>query len=142
MAVHFSVKGQIELCPPVPLAQLWELTEGGRFEVAPHGASETDLTALTDRAKWVLVPDTDSGTDDHGRPNRIRYLRVHDLSIQSPAINHRLRDLSAWMGADHEFDGELRFSGDSPGDVGVIEPYEDGDWPEWHHTGGRFSDHD
>lgn len=138
MAVDFSVSGTIELCPPVPLAQLWELTDCGRFEVAPHGVAEADLAILTGRAHWVLVPDIDSGIDAQGRPKAIRYLRVDDPGVQSPTINNRLRDLSAWMGADHEFDGELSFSGDVEGEVGTIEPYEDGEWPEWHETGGRL----
>ncbi|MFV8133166.1 hypothetical protein [Streptomyces syringium] len=137
MAVDFSVSGTIELCPPVPLAQLWELFHNGRFEVAPHGATEVALTALLRRAHWLLVPDADSGTDEQGRPKTIRYLRVQDPGIGSWGINERLRDLSALMGAAHEFDGELRFSGDVEGEAGTIEPYEDGELPEWHETGGR-----
>lgn len=137
MAADFTITGTIELYPPVPLAQLWELTEGDRFTVAPHGMAEAELAALTERARWVLVPDADSGTDGQGRPRAIKYLRVDDPGIQSPGVNARLQHLSGWMGADHEFDGELRYAGDVEGEVGVIEPYEDGEMPEWHETGGR-----
>jgi hypothetical protein len=135
MAVDFTVEGTLTLHPPVPLAQLWELTEGAGFEVAPHGIGEAELTALVGRAHWVLVPDVDSGTDDQGRPKAIGRLRVQDPGVQSPAIDSRLRDLSAWMGQHHEFDGLLRFYGDVEGEEGAIEPFEDGELPEWHETG-------
>ncbi|MGW5042164.1 hypothetical protein ACWEQK_28805 [Streptomyces parvulus] len=136
MAVDFNVEGTVELCPPVPLAQLWELIDGADFHVAPHGIPESELTALVEREAWVLVPDTDSGSDDQGRPTAIKYLRVNDPEIYSCSINHRLMVLSAWMGAAHEFDGELRYQDGDIGTKGVIEPWEDGEEPEWHETAG------
>ncbi|MGW3415627.1 hypothetical protein [Streptomyces sp. NPDC000888] len=138
MAVDFSVEGTIELYPPVPLAQLWELTEGGDFHVAPHGIPESELTALVEREAWVLVPDPDSGIDDQGRPKAIKYLRVDDPETYSFSINRRLMALSAWMGEVHEFDGELHYQDGDVGTKGVIEPFEDGEQPEWRETGGRL----
>ncbi|MER6367186.1 hypothetical protein ABT255_02200 [Streptomyces mirabilis] len=136
MAVDYSVEGTIELYPPVPLAQMWELTESGDFHVAPHSISESDLTALVKREAWVLVPDADSGTDDQGRPKAIKYLMVDDPEIYSFSISRRLVALSAWMGEDHEFDGELRYQDGDVGTQGVIEPVEDGEEPDWRETAG------
>ncbi|MGA5442495.1 hypothetical protein ACPCKW_23665 [Streptomyces griseoincarnatus] len=138
MAVDFSVEGTIELHPPVPLAQLWELIEGGRFQVAPHGMCESELKAFVAQAKWALVPDADSGMDEQGRPNAIKYLRVDDPEVYSFEISQRLAELSAWMGAAHEFDGELQYQDGDVGTTGVIEPFEDGQDPKWHETGGRL----
>ncbi|MYT68373.1 MULTISPECIES: hypothetical protein [unclassified Streptomyces] len=138
MAVDFSVEGTIELYPPVPLAQLWELIDGGDFHVAPHGIGETELTALLTREAWVLVPDPASGTDSEGRPAAIKHLRVRDPEAYSFTINHRLMALSAWLGPDHEFDGALRYQDGDVGTKGVIEPFEDGEEPEWHETAGRM----
>ncbi|MFF3256480.1 hypothetical protein ACFYWP_37115 [Actinacidiphila glaucinigra] len=135
MAADFSVRGTIELCPPVPHAQLWEPAERGLFTVAPHGLTEPELTSLVACAHWVLVPDADSGTDAQGRPVAISHLRVHVVSEQSPQINYRLQELSAWMGAAHEFAGGLRFEGEE--EAGTIEPFEDGELPLWHDNSGR-----
>lgn len=138
MPVDFSVEGTVELCPPVPLAQLWELTEGEGFHVAPHGIPESELTALVEREAWVLVPDADSGTDGQGRPKAIKYLCVDDPETYSYSINRRLVALSAWMGQAHEFDGELRYQDGDVGTRGVIEPFKDGEEPEWRETAGRL----
>lgn len=137
MAIEYSVKGWIRIKPSVPLAQLAELIEGeSDFEVAPLGLDVPELATLARRARWLLVPDDSKGTDGQGRPQAIRALMVIDPSIYSFGINRRLRELSAWMGARHAFDGNLSYEGEDEGDVGLIEPYEDGEDPEWHHQVG------
>ncbi|MCR8945056.1 hypothetical protein NW249_23340 [Streptomyces sp. OUCMDZ-4982] len=138
MAVDFSVEGTVELCPPVPLAQLWELTEGGDFHVAPYGIAESELAALVEHEAWVLVPDIDSGTDAQSRPRAIKYVRVDDPETYSFSINRRLVALSVWMGAAHKFDGELHYQDGDVGTKGVIEPFEGGKEPEWRETAGRL----
>ncbi|MER6158734.1 hypothetical protein ABT147_24810 [Streptomyces sp. NPDC001868] len=143
MAFDFYVAGTIELRPPVPLAQLWELIDQdafpGGFQVAPYGLDEPELAELVTRAHWVLVPDADAGTDDQGRPWAIKYLRVSDPGVESFEVDERLRGLSAGVGgADHEFHGHLRYWGDTGGEDGVIEPYENGKSPAWRQIGGRF----
>ncbi|MFJ3914342.1 hypothetical protein [Streptomyces vinaceus] len=132
MAVTYNVTGTIQMVPPVPLAQLWELTAGGAYRVAPFGTTARQALALaSEEPHWVFVPDADSGTDSQGRPNAIQYLCI-DTECHSFVINDRFKVLSGWMGEAHEFDGELDFEGDDEGDVGFIEPYADGDAPEWH----------
>ncbi|MBY8889092.1 hypothetical protein K7472_30235 [Streptomyces sp. PTM05] len=138
MAVDFSIEGTVELCPPVPLALLWELTEDGDFHVAPHGISEGELTALAEREAWVFVPDPDSGTDEQGRPKTIKHLRVNDPEIYSFSINDRLVALSAWMSEAHDFDGELHYQDGDVGTKGVVKPVGNGAEPEWHETSGRL----
>lgn len=46
--------------------------------------------------------------------------------------------LSAWMGEAHELDGELHYQDGDVGTKGVIEPFEDGEEPEWRETAGRL----
>ncbi|MGI5414154.1 hypothetical protein ACQEV9_46145 [Streptomyces chartreusis] len=129
MAMHFTVTGTLELHPPVPLAQLWELIDGGPFQVAPHAITKPELAALLDQAKWVLVPDIDSGTDSEGRPQRIKHLHVKDPSVYSFTVLHRLIDLVTCTGEAHQARGELRYAGDCEGEVGTITPGPD---PIWH----------
>ncbi|MFJ9900588.1 hypothetical protein ACIQPR_45405 [Streptomyces sp. NPDC091280] len=136
MAIDYSVEGIIKLSPPVPLAQLWELTERGDFHVAPHGIGECELTELVKQEEWVLVPDTDSGTDDQGRPKSIKYLRVDAPETYSYAINSRLMALSAWVGETHDVDGELHYQDGDAGTKGSITPFENGEEPEWRETTG------
>ncbi|MDQ0964278.1 hypothetical protein QFZ66_008156 [Streptomyces sp. B4I13] len=145
MSYPWFVEGTVELCPPVPFAQLRELLDQGAprggFQVAPHGLDESELTELVDRARWVLVPDADAGagTDDgQDRPQAAKYLRVKDPGIDSLAADERIRGLSACMGTAHEFRGRLRYWGDLGGEDGEIVLARDGRAPYWRQIGGRY----
>lgn len=142
MGYDWLVEGTIELRPPVPLAQLTDLLGQaafrGKCQVAHPGLDEPELAELVTRARWVLVPYAEAGTDDEGSPRAIGYLRVNDPGIESPEVDARLEGLSAVMGADHVFVGRLRYRGDMGGEDGEIVPPANGKSPSWIQIGGRF----
>ncbi|MGW6793648.1 hypothetical protein [Streptomyces chartreusis] len=124
--IHYSVEGTIDFYPPVPLAQLWELTEDGPVVVAPAGASKSEMRACVERNAWVLIPDPVAGTDGQGRPRRIQGLRVDEPEMYCAGVLNRPRRLYAFIGHGHELNGSLRYEGDDvPGDVDSVEPVAD-----------------
>ncbi|WP_327187171.1 hypothetical protein [Streptomyces sp. NBC_01334] len=142
MGYDWLVEGSIELRPPVPLARLTELLGQaafhGKCQVAPLGLAEPELAELVTRARWVLVPHAEAGTDSEGGPQAVEYLRVQDPGVESPEVDARLEGLSTVMGADHVFVGRLRYWGDAGGEDGEIVPPANGKSPSWIQIGGRF----
>ncbi|MEV1070025.1 hypothetical protein [Streptomyces sp. NPDC050263] len=138
---EYSVWGTIELRPPVPVTQLWNLTDQdafrGRLDAAPHGAAGPEPAAAASQASWEFVPDDDAGTDEQGRPRAVRHLRVNAQGVARAEVDSRLRDVAASVGADHAFHGHLRYEG-YVGDDGEIRLHGDGGPPEWRDTTPRY----